>query len=196
MNREQKKQKTRDRLLSASRELFNEQGFDDTTVAQIAERAGVAKGTFFNYFDSKEEVICDLELLTSLEMADPILRTPGPVVPRMKALIIEVVNQLKYTKSLTQVIFAGMYSNEKVVRSQAEQFRHFYGTLAPLVEQAQKQGEVTDTIPAVTIVQMAVQTYLGVLALWCTDEEDSHLSGQMAMAFEVFFDGIAPRSKP
>ena len=43
-------------IAEAACELFLEQGYERTTVAQIARRAGVSRSSFFNYFDSKSEV--------------------------------------------------------------------------------------------------------------------------------------------
>jgi AcrR family transcriptional regulator len=45
------------RLMTAAISLFEEQGYDDTTVAQIAARAGLTKRTFFRYFSDKREVL-------------------------------------------------------------------------------------------------------------------------------------------
>jgi AcrR family transcriptional regulator len=45
------------RLMSAAIELFDEQGYEATTVAEIAERAGLTKRTFFRYFSDKREVL-------------------------------------------------------------------------------------------------------------------------------------------
>jgi AcrR family transcriptional regulator len=45
------------RLTTAALSLFEEQGYDDTTVAQIAECAGLTKRTFFRYFSDKREVL-------------------------------------------------------------------------------------------------------------------------------------------
>ncbi len=45
------------RLISAAIELFEEQGYEATTVAEIAERAGLTKRTFFRYFSDKREVL-------------------------------------------------------------------------------------------------------------------------------------------
>src|SRR6267378_5694951 len=45
------------RLMSAAIELFEEQGYEATTVAEIAERAGLTKRTFFRYFTDKREVL-------------------------------------------------------------------------------------------------------------------------------------------
>jgi AcrR family transcriptional regulator len=45
------------RLMSAAITLFDEQGYEETTVAQIAEAAGLTKRTFFRYFSDKREVL-------------------------------------------------------------------------------------------------------------------------------------------
>src|SRR6201990_1223681 len=45
------------RLMAAAIELFDEQGYEATTVAEIAERAGLTKRTFFRYFADKREVL-------------------------------------------------------------------------------------------------------------------------------------------
>lgn len=47
----------RERLVRAALDLFAEQGYDNTTVAKIAERAGLTKSTFFRYFPDKREVL-------------------------------------------------------------------------------------------------------------------------------------------
>src|SRR5947209_18308403 len=45
------------RLMSAAIDLFDEQGYEATTVAEIAQRAGLTKRTFFRYFSDKREVL-------------------------------------------------------------------------------------------------------------------------------------------
>ena len=58
--RERKKLETRQALLEAAWALFHDKGFHDTTIEEITDRADVAKGTFFNYFPSKEGVLLSL----------------------------------------------------------------------------------------------------------------------------------------
>jgi len=54
--RELNKQANRDAILQAARELFAEVGYGATTVRDIIRRTGLASGTFYNYFLSKEEI--------------------------------------------------------------------------------------------------------------------------------------------
>src|ERR1051325_9404455 len=55
--RERKKEETRERIFKAACKLFRHKGFEATTIDEIAEKADVAKGTFFNYFPRKEAVL-------------------------------------------------------------------------------------------------------------------------------------------
>ena len=67
---------TRERLLHAARELIEEGGYGAASVAAIAERTGVAAGTLYRHFDSKEDLfvelfraVCDREVQAMREAA-------------------------------------------------------------------------------------------------------------------------------
>ncbi len=55
--REDKKEQTRDALIQAALALFQEKGFDATTIDDVTARAGVSRRTFFRYFNSKNELV-------------------------------------------------------------------------------------------------------------------------------------------
>lgn len=86
--RERKKQQTRERIVQAALELFAQQGYEQTTVNQIAAAADVDPKTFFNYFPTKDDVLFieakhnfDV-LVAGIQRRTP-EETPGEVLRRM-----------------------------------------------------------------------------------------------------------------
>ncbi|MEV6863371.1 helix-turn-helix domain-containing protein [Streptosporangium subroseum] len=71
----------RERLVVAAVDLFTEQGYDATTVAQIAERAGVTKSTFFRHFPDKRELLVAGQETLSRLLAEGIAEAPGDAGP-------------------------------------------------------------------------------------------------------------------
>src|ERR1700749_23939 len=69
------------RLVVAAVDLFTEQGYDATTVAQIAERAGVTKSTFFRHFPDKRELLVAGQETLSRLLAEGIAEAPGGASP-------------------------------------------------------------------------------------------------------------------
>src|SRR5215470_10180819 len=81
---------TRDKrqvILHAARELFARQGYEETTIAEIARAAGVAVGTVYLYFENKHDILVDVCLALNAEVAlvigsPTILALPIRQVPR------------------------------------------------------------------------------------------------------------------
>ncbi|ATL67946.1 TetR/AcrR family transcriptional regulator [Nocardia terpenica] len=71
----------RERLVVAAVDLFTEQGYDATTVAQIAERAGVTKSTFFRHFPDKRELLVAGQETLSRLLSEGIAEAPAGASP-------------------------------------------------------------------------------------------------------------------
>jgi AcrR family transcriptional regulator len=71
----------RERMVMAAVDLFTEQGYDATTVAQIAERAGVTKSTFFRHFPDKRELLVAGQETLSRLLAEGIAEAPADASP-------------------------------------------------------------------------------------------------------------------
>jgi AcrR family transcriptional regulator len=71
----------RERLVVAAVDLYAEQGYDNTTVAQIAERAGVTKSTFFRYFPDKRELLVAGQETLSQLLVEGIAEAPDDASP-------------------------------------------------------------------------------------------------------------------
>src|SRR5580692_2342825 len=72
---------SRGRLQEAALALYSERGFDQTTAAQIADRAGVTERTYFRHFADKREVLFDGEDDLKGVLADSVEAAPAGLVP-------------------------------------------------------------------------------------------------------------------
>lgn len=71
----------RQRIVLAALDLFTEQGYDATTVAQIAERAGITKSTYFRHFPDKRELLAAGQETLSRLLAEGIAEAPAGASP-------------------------------------------------------------------------------------------------------------------
>ncbi|OXR45815.1 putative HTH-type transcriptional regulator [Nocardia cerradoensis] len=76
----------RGRLSAAALELYTERGFDETTVAEIAERAGLTERTFFRHFADKREVLFGGQDLLSSAIADAVAAASADADPMATAI--------------------------------------------------------------------------------------------------------------
>jgi len=96
--RQRKKTATRDRIRGSALRLFQEHGYDATTVEQIAAAAGVSHMTFFRYFPAKEDVV--LSDSYNPLIASLIARTPPtwPLARRIRTVLAEGLRQIYRTE--------------------------------------------------------------------------------------------------
>lgn len=76
----------RGRLSEAALELYAERGFDETTVAEIAERAGLTERTFFRHFADKREVLFGGQDLLSSAITEAVAAAPADADPMATAM--------------------------------------------------------------------------------------------------------------
>jgi AcrR family transcriptional regulator len=145
----------RERMVLAAVDLFTEQGYDATTVAQIAERAGVTKSTFFRHFADKRELLVAGQEALSRLLAEGIAEAPetaspleavaaglerassamGPMNrelgPRMKAAITANA-ELQERDALKSVGLAAAMTDALVARGVPDPIAHLAGEIGVL----------------------------------------------------------------
>jgi AcrR family transcriptional regulator len=101
------------RLVYAALDLFTEQGYDDTTVNEIADRAGLTKTTFFRHFTDKREVLFAGQENHRRILADAIADAPGSATPletvaaALDALTATFVDERREFSARLRAVVAG-----------------------------------------------------------------------------------------
>jgi AcrR family transcriptional regulator len=157
---------TRARLFDAAAALIGEQGLHATTVDQIVERAGVAKGTVYYHFKSKDELFQALlveglkRLAGSLSAeAAAAVRPPAALSGMVRA---ELENILRYEAfarlMMSQVWRAGSLWGEEALRTLREDI---FATIRRVIEAGQASGEFRPGLDAA----MAARMIFGMVAM-------------------------------
>ena len=111
--RERRKQQTRQAISDVATGMFADRGFDEVTIAQVADAAGVAKMTVTNYFPRKEDLVFDRADAIVRSLADVIAaRAPGEsMLAAIRRDFAERVARADVTLGLSSAAFARMIEN-------------------------------------------------------------------------------------
>jgi len=187
--RERRKLEVRQRILDAALALFDEQGFAETTVADICERADVAHKTFFNHFPSKQDLFRELagqgleSVLLDIETARKRGRSTRE---RLLGFFSAVAERATHRELLTDMVHAVHESADK-----SEHARKFHDAFGAIVQDGLAAGDVTRRHDAETLTEMILGAYY-VLMFSFANVDDFPIQRQAKSAAEFLADALAP----
>lgn len=190
--RERKKEETRQKLLEAARALFHTNGYDATTVEEITERADVAKGTFFNYFSSKEALLGELAVwhIGQLRDALDVARgAPSSPVARIKLLMQLLQEQSTHHAKLARQTFARRLCNPSPPPHRAKQ--RLYGLLTELVGEAQSCGEIRTDVDPGLVSDLLRLFYFRQMVVRGSDGGGTRPQDQPGYIIDLWMEGLA-----
>jgi AcrR family transcriptional regulator len=167
--RERRRIETRERIYRAALSLFAERGFMETTVEEITEAADVGKGTFFNYFPTKEHVLATYgtERVATVERAlQDARKGDRPVMDVLRELAASVAGQAAESPALVRAIYAAHASCSAVRDELHARMRTARRLLAQIFCLAQEKGEVRKDIPATDLARLIQTVFHGVMGSW------------------------------
>jgi AcrR family transcriptional regulator len=159
----------RSRVLDAAVELFADQGYDGTSVAQVLARAGVAKGGFYHHFASKEELLYEVygDLITrQLQNLDAILGRGLPPADTLRALIADLVQTTADSARPALVFWREMNKlGDERTAAYRRARRRYHDAVRKLVRDAQASGEFAAVASADTVA-FTIFGFVNELPLW------------------------------
>ncbi|HZT65958.1 MAG TPA: TetR family transcriptional regulator [Acidimicrobiales bacterium] len=182
--RERKKQMTREAIEAAALDLFERQGFDHTTVDEIAAEAGISPRTFFRYYESKENVVLP-DPRQRAEVANEALRAqpPGPPQARLAAAMshfarwIEEHDERAAARARIVRGHAALVSRSLLHSSMAQD------SLAVVL--AETEGRPTPELRHRVLATTAVGVVVSATRHWRDEGQEAPLSDVVTRAFET-----------
>lgn len=195
--REKKKIETKNRIFEVSGKLFKEKGFENTTVDEITKEAGIAKGTFFNYFSTKESLVLYFaeqraDLIYSLTENKDLKHLPTK--QRIKKFLVSLAESYEKDKDLTKLLFFEyrryIESSGPVLDKERSPHYRLIKVLLDLLQEGIEKKEVKDGIDTKMAAETLNAVYFHTLMVWLKSENDFSFSRDISAKIDLLFEGI------
>lgn len=194
--RERRSIELRERIFRAALDLFAKQGFAETTVEDITNAADVGKGTFFNYFPSKDHILlafAEMQLAKLRLAVDEARRTTQPMPQFMRSLAALMTQEPVRNPDIIRVLLLAFLSNSQVREAMLDLQARVLAFHTEMIQLGQRRGEIRADLPAAEIALVFRQTIFGTLLIWSL-YGDASLQSRMDSAFEIIWSGLSPRA--
>jgi len=191
--RQRRAAETRVRLFRCALQLFAERGFPNVTVEDITEAADVGKGTFFNYFESKDHVLGVMAEIQLGKVREAVTLTESgkqTIHSVLHCLFLRVAEEPGRSPDLARALISSFLASEGVRGLVDRNMSEGRKMIAQIVAAGQERGEIDPRLKKEKVALQLQQAFMGTLLLWS-------LQGQPALAtwieesFQHFWRGIA-----
>ena len=141
------KKSVKGRIVTAAWQLFYEKGYNGTTVDDIIELSGTSKGSFYYYFNTKDELL--------------------------KLLYLNYEAHSMMEEKISIDLLASLYSTQLVAqghRSLLDQNRTYYKLISSVIDEGQKRGEISDEVPVNELVRYYSMCERALVSDWCLNK--------------------------
>jgi AcrR family transcriptional regulator len=166
--RERRRLEVRERILEAAVSLCEIQGYESTTVTEIARRADIAYGTFFNHFPSKLELlraISDRALRDLFENVEEVRKQPGSFADHLIALF-ESSAQRAEAKGPRMRELTGAMMALAFPETAGSDDRRIRLAFRSILEDGHAAGEIRDGTDLDTLTEVVVGTWYSMFLSW------------------------------
>jgi AcrR family transcriptional regulator len=177
--------------------LFKEKGFENTTVDEITKEAGIAKGTFFNYFPTKESLLLYFgekkeELIYGLIENETMKNIPTK--EKIKNILICLADSCEKDKELTKLLILehikcmqhSYLGPDESKNSLYRLTKFVYG----LLEEGVRNGDVKSSIDVKMAADIITGIHLYSLIVWLKSESEMSFSNNISEKIDMLFEGI------
>jgi AcrR family transcriptional regulator len=186
----------RERLFHSALALFAKKGFAETTVEDITNAADVGKGTFFNYFPSKDHILLafgEMQYLKLKSAVDEARRTTTPMTVFLRSLGARMTEEPTRNPDVVRALLQAFLSSTPVREGMLDLQKRVLALHSEMIQLGQQRGEIRGDLPPIQIAKVFRQAIFGTLLLWSLDGDGTLLS-RMEAAFEVLWEGLTPRN--
>ena len=194
----QRRTQTRKKIIKAAKKLFDNHGFDEVTVNQIVKEADVAKGTFYQYYETKIDVLVDLTRSDGVDKSRAALdsvRSGAPVLPVLEAHIRVLCEWFEENENIAAAIVLSTLNNAGKENESDEPERYNRTFIKELMIVAQKQGVLRSDISPMELAKIIGSSLIVSVVGWTKNPVQGALVKSMQVSLKVFLEGATVKDE-
>jgi AcrR family transcriptional regulator len=194
--RERRSAELRERLFRSALTLFSSKGYAETTVEDITKAADVGKGTFFNYFPSKEHILMafgEMQLGKLENIVHDAQHSDRSMREVLRTLVDRMTEEPVRNPAIIRALLQANLASVPVRGAMLRIHDRNRALLGQLMRHGQERGEIRKDLPPEEIAQVWRQTIFGTLLLWSLSG-DHTLVKRIETAIQLLWDGISARN--
>jgi AcrR family transcriptional regulator len=167
--RERRRAETRERIVRAALHLFCEREVVATTIEDITNAADIGKGTFFNYFPSKEHILahlCRLQMGKIRECISQAIDSFEPMERVLNQLALILTEEFGRCPTLVPNVLIPSFASEAMRRQMADNLDEDRLLVAELIAARQRRGEIRSDVAPTEMALQFQQALFGATVVW------------------------------
>jgi AcrR family transcriptional regulator len=195
--RERRATETRERIFRAALRLFAERGFVATTVNDITEAADVGKGTFFNYFPSKEHALAAFGEMQVSKVAAAVTDPDAadrPIDDTMRRMVHALAEEPGRSPALMRAVLTATLTSAPMRHLMLKNLKRARTVLAEFFAGAQRRGDLPRDRKPEDIARAMQRMFFGTMFMWAVDPS-GELRERFEQSFELFWSAVRASGK-
>jgi TetR/AcrR family transcriptional regulator of autoinduction and epiphytic fitness len=197
--RYRKKIAIRDQIIAKGIELFTEHGIHNVTVDQIAATADIGKGTVYNYFQTKEDIIVAFLVRFEPEVqkrVKSLYRSNRPLAVTLTAYVLQQLRLKERYHPFVRVFLAQMFlRTEQFFPYIVEMQKTIDPPLEELFTKLQERGAIRPDVAIPGLIQIFKTMHLGLTSLWALEGPPFKATqGLVKQEMKLFCEGLETRT--
>jgi len=188
---QQKSRETREKIFRAAKRILEKKGYEELSIKNICEEAGVSNGSFYHHFKTKDDLLS--YYIEDQPKIDPDLLEMPDSVEGVKAGIIQVyLNYVKYCRELGVEFMAEYYDTKNQALNAAVRTERPYPvlTVQSYVEKAIAAGIVSLNVEIEEFTTDIRMIVIGNVFEWCVKHGDADFEGNMSRSLGKYLDAV------
>jgi len=195
---EKKKKESRDKIITVAGDLFNRQGFESTTMDQIATEAAVARKTLYNYFPVKEAIADAYARKISKGLAQTASKKLSDLPDIRSRLIAAISNSYNWAEmnpKLTHIVLMYRFKNLlQATENKTENKFELTGSQSIILEilrKGQEQDEIRANIPVEMIFSYIDYLRTSTVLKWLKNDARGDLREEISLFVDLILNGAS-----